>query len=65
MLIDNEGNCLFCKSGFYIDPNTEKCIIVDEYTIVNNCSHYSMLGSCIKCDHGFYLNKGICEIPER
>ena len=55
MLIDSEGGCLFCNEGYYVDANTLKCIAVDELSIVNNCSHYSMLGSCIKCDHGFYL----------
>ena len=55
MLIDDEGACILCDAGYYVDSNTSKCIVVDAITVVNNCSHYSTLGSCIKCDHGFYL----------
>ena len=65
MLIDDEGACILCDAGYYVDSNTSKCIVLDAITVVNNCSHYSTLGSCIKCDHGFYLYKGKCELPER
>ena len=55
------GNCAFCKSGFYVDSNTNQCLAVATASIVANCIGYSSGQACVLCTSGQYIAAGVCK----
>ena len=60
LIIDNSGKCLECDKEFYIDPETSKCVAVDDTSKIQNCAAYNSNKSCIACNPGFYVSNSIC-----
>lgn len=60
----NDGDCLVCKTGFYIDSNTNSCVEVPKEVSALNCQIYSDQDSCILCNQGYYLKNGGCVKPD-
>ena len=52
--LSNNGNCLVCNSGYFVDSSTFKC--VQASSTVGNCELYSSATTCLQCKKGTFFN---------
>ena len=60
VLLSNEGECLACTSGYYLDNNTSSCVAVPAGSLIDHCSTYNTANSCSACDNDYYLDNNAC-----
>jgi hypothetical protein len=61
---DNGEVCLNCKTDYYPDPQSGKCVLVNEK--VEQCKTYDDSGTCLICTGDrYYLNKACVEIKNK
>ena len=61
---DEQGRCLACNEGFYLDKITYKCVVVVPESKIDNCQHYSAPKICSVCKPGHVINAGKCQVLE-
>ena len=58
--VNMRGECLSCKEDYYLDTSTNKCVLVPENSLIDDCILYSSANSCFSCESGFFLTQNIC-----
>ena len=64
--IYDEGSCLMCNDGYFLEKFMKKCISLDFGVLVENCQSYLKIGECVKCKSLFFLEGNFCwEVSEK
>ena len=59
--INLQGDCLTCKTSYWLNSTTKKCVLVENEKIVKNCVLYSNSQICKACEPHFFIDGGICK----
>ena len=56
----DQGHCLKCSPGHYLDNGFSDCLEVLKSDKVNNCLYYRSHNECEICVNGYYLLDDAC-----
>lgn len=54
------GNCVFCNTNFFLDPNSQKCISISGNNLILGCAAYTSSQMCVSCAGNFFVQTGKC-----
>ncbi len=58
--LSQDGRCLSCEVGFYLDSTTFTCVKIQEENKIPHCVKYFTSSTCLNCEPDFYQENGVC-----